>query len=186
MKKNFWICCLIFLVSGCEQIPPPFGSVTPPLIEYPKHSSPPPKASPYADYVLVEKSKNKMYLVKNGKALRSYNISLGGNPRGHKQQEGDMRTPEGLYMLTYKNFDSKFYKSLMIDYPNEQDIARAQARGVPPGGEIVIHGMPNAKGNYLGPLNPVNWTQGCVAVRNHEMDEIFSLLSIPTPIEIRP
>ena len=139
-----------------------------------------------ADYVLVEKSQNKMYLIKEGKVLRSYNVGFGGNPVGHKQQEGDMRTPEGLYMLTYKNENSQFYRSIKISYPNMQDQARARARGVSPGGDIVLHGMPNNAGNYMGPITPANWTQGCVAVRNHEMDQIMGLIQIPTPIEIRP
>ncbi len=183
MKKFFLLLPLLMVLSGCEHVVPPFGNVPPPLIHHPKPSQ---QKSPYADYVLVEKSKNKMHLIKNGRILRSYNAGFGANPRGHKVQEGDMRTPEGTYMLTYKNENSSFYRSIKIDYPNERDIEIASARGVPPGGDIVIHGMPNAQGNYLGPLKPRNWTQGCVAVRNHEMDEIFSLVQIPTPIEIRP
>lgn len=141
---------------------------------------------PKADFVLVDKSQSRLYLMQRDEVLRSYDVSLGQNPIGHKVQEGDHRTPEGRYMLTYKNLQSSFYKSIRIDYPNEQDIARAVARGVSPGGDIVIHGMPNEVGNYLGPIKPKNWTQGCVAVRNHEMDEIWGLVDSGTPIEIRP
>lgn len=171
MKKLILLLPLLLVLNACTGTRIGTGGIT---------------YNPYADYVLVEKSQNKMYLVKDSKVMRAYNISLGGNPRGHKQQEGDLRTPEGLYMLTYKNENSSFYRSIKINYPNAQDVARAHARGVSPGGDIVIHGLPNAEGNYLGPLDPVNWTQGCVAVRNHEMDEIFRLVQIPTPIEIRP
>ena len=144
------------------------------------------ETGPQVDYVLVEKSLNKMYLVKNDRVLRSYNVGFGGNPVGHKQQEGDLRTPEGLYMLTYKNYNSQFYKSLKVSYPNHQDVARARSKGVSPGGDIVLHGMPNEAGDYRGPIKPVNWTRGCIAVRNYEMDELFNLIDIPTPIEIRP
>lgn len=139
-----------------------------------------------ADYVLVNKSENKMYLLQNDKILRTYNIALGANPVGHKVREGDHRTPEGVYMLNYKNTKSKFYKSINIDYPNERDMARARARGVDPGDDIVIHGYPNELGNYSGPVAPKNWTQGCIGVKNYEMDEIWSLVEVDTPIEIRP
>lgn len=89
-------------------------------------------------------------------------------------------------MIDYKNYNSKFYKSLNISYPNEFDILRAQSRGDDPGDDIVIHGMPNEVGNYTGPITPRNWTEGCIAVRNHEMDELFRLIDVDTPIEIRP
>lgn len=142
--------------------------------------------APVVDKVLVEKSKNKMYLLDGNKTIRTYNISLGGNPIGHKQQEGDMRTPEGEYLLIYKNNKSKFYRSITVSYPDEDDIKRAMARGVNPGGDIVIHGFPNELGNVTGPYEPLNWTEGCIAVRNHEMDELFNLIALNTPIEIRP
>lgn len=138
------------------------------------------------DKVVVKKSENKMMLVKKGEAIRTYHIALGGNPVGHKVQEGDHRTPEGRYMLNYKNSKSKFYKSINIDYPNEKDIARAKRRGVDPGDDIVIHGLPNELGNHQGPIEPLNWTEGCIGVRNHEMDEIWQLVELDTPIEILP
>jgi len=97
-----------------------------------------------------------------------------------------MRTPEGRYMIDFKNYNSKFYKSLNISYPNEQDLARAAARGVSAGDDIVIHGMPNEIGNYTGEIKPRNWTQGCIALKNHEMDELFYFIEVDTPIEIRP
>lgn len=141
---------------------------------------------PRADFVLVDKSTNKMYLFQRSEVLKAYDVGFGQNPIGHKVQEGDSRTPEGRYMLTFKNPQSKFYKSIRINYPNQQDIDNALALGVKPGGDIVIHGMPNEVGNYNGPISPKNWTMGCIAVRNHEMDEIWRLIEPNTPIEIRP
>ncbi len=146
----------------------------------------PPPPERLVDKVVVKKSENKMFLVKKGKAIRTYDIALGGNPVGHKVQEGDQRTPEGRYLLNYKNTKSKFYKSINIDYPNDWDIARARARGIDPGDDIVIHGLPNELGNVRGPIEPLNWTDGCIAVRNHEMDEIWRLVEVDTPIEIIP
>jgi len=98
---------------------------------------------PRADLVLVNKSTNKMYLIDDGEVMKEYKVSLGQNPIGDKVQEGDMRTPEGRYLLEYKNKQSKFYKSIKVSYPNAYDIAEAAARGVDPGGEIVIHGLPD-------------------------------------------
>lgn len=141
---------------------------------------------PKADYVLVKKSQNKMYLFQRSEVLKTYDIAMGFNPKGHKVQEGDGRTPEGDYRLTYKNQNSKFYRSIRIDYPNERDIELAKQRGIEPGGDIVIHGMPNEAGNYLGPIKPQNWTLGCVAVRNHEMDQLWALIDEGTPIKILP
>lgn len=146
----------------------------------------PPQPERLVDKVVVKKSENKMFLMKDGEAIRTYNIALGGNPVGHKVQEGDQRTPEGRYLLNYKNNKSKFYKSINIDYPNERDIARAKRRGVDPGDDIVIHGLPNELGNVRGPIEPLNWTQGCIGVRNYEMDEIWRLVEVNTPIEILP
>ncbi len=139
-----------------------------------------------ADYVLVDKSTNRMYLYQGNEVLKAYNVGFGQNPVGHKQQEGDHRTPEGRYNLVYKNPNSKFYKSIKIDYPNTYDLNNAGLRGVSAGGDIVIHGMPNEVGDYRGPISPRNWTQGCIAVRNNEMEEIWNLIDVPIQIEIRP
>lgn len=141
---------------------------------------------PAVDKVVVQKSLNKMYLLKGREIVKSYDISLGQNPVGDKVQSGDMRTPEGNYLLIYKNEQSKFYRSITVSYPDEKDIKEAMALGLNPGGDIVIHGFPNEMGNYQGPIQPLNWTHGCIAVRNHEMDELFRLIEIQTPIEIRP
>lgn len=145
-----------------------------------------PQSDRAVDKIVVKKSSNKMMLYKDNKLIRVYHVALGGNPIGHKQQEGDQRTPEGRYMLNYKNTKSKFYKSINIDYPNKRDIDRATARGVDPGDDIVIHGLPNELGSYTGRLEPMNWTEGCIGVRNHEMDEIWQLVEVDTPIYIYP
>jgi len=143
-------------------------------------------AIPRADLVIVDKSKARLYLVKNGKVFREYAIALGAHPRGHKQQQGDERTPEGRYILDAKNPNSRFHRSIHISYPNREDRQRARARGVDPGGAIMIHGQPNGW-QWLTPLTQLfNWTDGCIAVRNADMDEIWDSVLVGTPIEIRP
>jgi len=138
------------------------------------------------DTVLVVKSEQKMYLLSGNEKLKSYAVALGGNPQGHKQQEGDEKTPEGNYTLDYKKSDSSFYKAIHISYPNEVDIKNAKALGVDPGGLIMIHGQRNGLG-WLSSLSQYfNWTNGCIAVTNEEMDEIWSLVKEGTPIVIRP
>jgi len=138
-----------------------------------------------ADKVIVHKSKRKMQLLKNGEVIRTYKIALGDNPIGHKQQEGDERTPEGNYILDWRNSKSSCYKSLHISYPNAADKARAKQLGVSPGGNIMIHGLhPSMK--WLGKFHHYkDWTNGCIAVNNTEIDEIWKIVNNGTPIEIR-
>ena len=144
-------------------------------------------AAQYADFVLVKKSDRKMYLYSNGKVIKEYKIDLGGNTKGAKTQEGDKKTPEGLYYLDYKNIRSRFYRSIHISYPNKQDIENAKKMGVKPGGAIMIHGQVPKKGNSMLWFQTVgNWTAGCIAVSNRDMDEIWSLIKIPTQIKIEP
>ena len=181
--KNFLTLSCLLLVTACVSTPRQQQSTqtyNPPI----RYSYTPQLGK--ADMVLVKKSESKMYLMKRGKPLKSYNVAFGSNPIGHKKQEGDQRTPEGRYLLDYKNQRSKFYKSINISYPNEKDIANARARGVDPGDDIVIHGYPNELYGYSGPVYPKNWTQGCIGVKNHEMDEIWALVEVDTPIEIHP
>jgi murein L,D-transpeptidase YafK len=139
-----------------------------------------------ADKVLVIKSKSKLYLKKRGKILKQYHVTFGANPRGHKQKKGDQRTPEGKYVLDYKNQDSRFYKSIHISYPNEADKKRAKKMGVSPGGCIMIHGQKNGFGRVAFITQRFNWTDGCIAVSNHAMDEIWRAVDVGTPIEIKP
>jgi murein L,D-transpeptidase YafK len=139
-----------------------------------------------ADRVLVIKSKSKLYLERQGKILKQYHVTFGANPRGHKQKKGDERTPEGKYILDYKNLDSRFYKSIHISYPNEADKKRAKKLGVNPGGYIMIHGQKNGFGRVSFITQRFNWTDGCIAVSNQAMDEIWLAVDVGTPIEIKP
>lgn len=136
-----------------------------------------------ADSVLVVKSESKLYLMKNGKKYKKYHVTFGANPKGHKLQEGDERTPEGKYILDYKKADNAFYKSIHISYPNEQD--RKKAKGVNPGGAIMIHGQKSGFGWLYFISRFINWTDGCIAVSNKAMDEIWKSVDVGTPIVIK-
>lgn len=139
-----------------------------------------------ADLVLVKKSESKLFLVSDDKPFREYDVVFGAEPIGHKQQEGDERTPEGKYTLDYKKEDSAFYKAIHISYPNEQDVKHAQAKGISPGGQIMIHGQRNGLGLLAFLAQRFNWTDGCIAVTNSEMEEIWQAVDAGTPIEILP
>jgi murein L,D-transpeptidase YafK len=139
-----------------------------------------------ADFILVNKSERTLSLWKDGKLIRSYRVALGGNPRGHKVEEGDGRTPEGKYRIDRRNAGSAFYRALHISYPNAADRQRASRNRVAPGGDIMIHGIKNGFG-WLGPLHRlVDWTNGCIAVTDEEMREIWDAVPDNTVIEIRP
>ena len=138
------------------------------------------------DEIIVLKSKRKLQLFFKGKKVKQYSISLGGNPIGHKQFEGDEKTPEGSYFIDGKNPNSKYYKNLGISYPNAEDKAFARSKGKNPGGAIKIHGLPNNK-PWLGKLHLLkDWTHGCIAVTNKQMDEIYSSVKTGTKIIILP
>ena len=184
--RNFFVLCALILLGACQTTTPGYQyQSTKPVASYtPNYES---YRQPSVNRVMVIKSKNEMYLMNGNRVIKSYDVALGGNPKGHKVQEGDLRTPEGRYVLEYKNEESKFYRSIKISYPNEYDIARAEARGVSPGGDIVIHGLPNELGPYAKKsFLAKNWTQGCIAVDNREMDEIWDMVALNTPIEIYP
>lgn len=143
-------------------------------------------ASAMVDQVVVVKSARTLTLLAKGKAVRSYKVALGSEPVGAKQREGDHKTPEGAYVLDRRNPKSRFYRSIHISYPNEQDRKRAAQLGVSPGGDIMVHGLPNGFG-WLGATHrEKDWTDGCIAVTDKEMDEIWELVRDGTPIEIRP
>ncbi|MFC4310086.1 murein L,D-transpeptidase family protein [Steroidobacter flavus] len=143
-------------------------------------------AAEKADRVVVRKAESRLYLERDGKTFASFKAAFGARPKGHKQQEGDERTPEGRYVLDSKNANSAYYKAIHISYPNSQDLASAQARRIPPGGLIMVHGQKNGFG-WLAPLaQRFNWTDGCVAVSNKDMDVIWQAVDIGTPIEILP
>jgi murein L,D-transpeptidase YafK len=142
---------------------------------------------PVVDFVKVEKAKRKLYLMSGGQVMREYSIVLGGSPKGHKQQEGDRKTPEGRYTLDYKKANSSFYKAIRISYPNAADKESARRRGVSPGGAIMIHGQPNQFGRRVTSLAlPYDWTDGCVALSNKDMEEVWGLVKVGTGIEILP
>lgn len=135
---------------------------------------------PPADQIYVMKAERRLYLVRERMALAGFPIRLGFQPVGHKQAEGDGRTPEGLYFIDRKNPNSSFHLSLGLDYPNEQDIARAETLGVDPGGDIFIHGLPSTPYDATDP----DWTAGCIAVRNREIEEIYGRVPVGTPVMI--
>jgi murein L,D-transpeptidase YafK len=138
-----------------------------------------------ADRIVVQKELRKLTLMANGRELKTYLVCLGENPEGHKQQEGDERTPEGVYIIDHHNDQSQFHLSLHISYPDENDRARAAAMGVSAGSNIMIHGLPNGLG-WLGNLYQLNdWTDGCLAVTDSEIEEIYRAVPNSTPIEIR-
>lgn len=139
-----------------------------------------------ADLVLVEKKERKLHLIKNEKIYRTYNVRLGSNPTGHKQKQGDKRTPEGKYLLDSRNENSQYYKSLHISYPNSKDLINAKKLNVDPGGDIMIHGQPNYFGWAWRLFSLWDWTNGCIAVNNQDMDEIWDLADNGTPILIKP
>lgn len=142
---------------------------------------------PEVDNILVEKANRKLYLRKGDEVVREYSIGLGGNPIGHKQQEGDNRTPEGSYIISGRNPKSSYHLSLRISYPNEQDKKFAKERGVSPGGDIMIHGYPNKVPSFMARfLKNRDWTQGCIAVSDDEIEEIWDLVANNTPIKILP
>ncbi len=138
----------------------------------------------------VYKSKRILELVSHDQIIRTYPMRLGFDPLGHKKQEGDGKTPEGRYSLDWRNPNSAFYKSFHISYPNEQDKAQAKARGVSPGGDVMIHGSTTSKINNLPEmmnyLPQKDWTFGCIAIRNVDIDELWTLVDDHTPIIIYP
>jgi murein L,D-transpeptidase YafK len=139
-----------------------------------------------ADRVLVKKSEKKLFLISNGKPFREFRVVLGPKPRGHKLEYGDERTPEGEYTLDRKNDNSAFYKSIRISYPNEFDRERAEKAGMDPGGAIMIHGQPKQKQWPEDVAQTFNWTNGCIAVTDGQMDEIWASVDVGTPITIQP
>lgn len=136
------------------------------------------------DLVKVDKSENKMYLLDSGSVVKEYRVSFGENPKGHKQQEGDEKTPEGTYTLDYKKEDSSFYRAMHVSYPNAQDLTNAKIKGVSAGGFIMVHGQRNGLGWLSLLTQRYNWTNGCIALTNPEMDEFMDLVAIGTEISI--
>ncbi len=164
MRAAFRFCvvvALVFSLAGCES-------------KFRRYDG------PKVTHVTVHKDARTMTLHNGDKALKSYKVDLGFAPEGDKKEEGDGKTPEGSYFVNRRNPRSKFHLSLGIDYPNKNDLAEARARGVNPGGDIFIHGR--------GPWRPfrwkADWTWGCIAVTNSEMEEVYAMVRNGTPVHI--
>ena len=138
-----------------------------------------------ADRIVLRKAKRELTLWRDGKVIRTYRVSLGRTPAGAKDREGDGKTPEGSYTISGRNRASKFHLSLRISYPERRDRERAALLQLPPGGDIMIHGLPNGQDSGEGYLGS-DWTEGCIAVTNREIEEIWRLVPNGTPIRIEP
>lgn len=144
------------------------------------------KDFPVADMVVVEKANRKLHLMKGGEPFRTFDIALGIEPEGDKVEEGDNRTPEGTYWLDLRNPDSDYFLSIRISYPNEEDRRAARRMGVDPGGQIMIHGQPNSPTWSPAYYRQTDWTNGCIAVSNSDMIDIWLMTPGRVLIEIRP
>jgi murein L,D-transpeptidase YafK len=147
---------------------------------------PSPESLPVADKVLVLKGERRLQLLRRGQVLREYKIALGLNPVGHKQRSGDFRTPEGNYFLTRRNPRSDYFLSIQVSYPNQADARLARRNGWDAGGAIMIHGLPNELKRTPEYYERTDWTDGCIAVSNADMLEIWLLTPDHVPIDIRP
>ena len=139
-----------------------------------------------ADFIRVDKSDRKLELLRNNEIIATFQIALGRNPLGPKQQEGDKRTPEGRYTIDWRNPKSRYFLSLHISYPDQNDSALAQTAGFAPGGDVMIHGQPNGYDVAGSALQSFDWTYGCIAVTNQAMQQIWNAVPDGTPIEILP
>ena len=146
------------------------------------------KAAPalLADSIVVEKKQRRLTLYYNGLAVKRYAIALGRNPNGRKLQIGDFRTPEGIYFIEGRNPNSKYYRALRISYPDQLDRLRAASLGLQAGGDIMIHGLPTGRETMGASHRKTDWTEGCIAVTNQEIDEIWRAIPDGAPIEIKP
>lgn len=181
MRFRLAIVAFLVALSGCAS----HDVVVAPQVHAPPASSPvEPRAVP-VDYLLVDKSDRTLTLYGQRQVLRTYQgLQFGAAPTGHKQFEGDERTPEGRYVIDYRNPRSSYHLSLHISYPDADDRAFARQHGRSPGGLIFIHGQPN--GYPEGQRVPGDWTDGCIALANHEIAELWTVVPDGTPIEIRP
>jgi len=144
------------------------------------------QAQQKADSILILKKEHLLELLSGGKVIRTYHVALGSGGLAPKEKEGDGRTPEGLYLIDSRNEHSHYYKALHVSYPDVHDRQRAAAAGVSPGGAIMIHGLPNGMGAIGSTHRLYDWTAGCIAVTNAEIDAIWKLVPTGTPVEIRP
>ena len=143
-------------------------------------------ALPTADKVVVRKAERRLYLMRHGEVLRSYRIALGLMPEGPKERAGDFRTPEGHYQLTRRNSHSDYFLSIQVSYPGPDDLRRARAHHLDPGGSIMLHGMPNFRRHPPDYYASADWTDGCIAMSNSDMVEVWLMTQDNVPIEILP
>ena len=163
-----------------------FTVLSPSLCAFAAHRSDSSTQSQKADSILILKKDHVMELIAGGKVIRTYKVALGQGGLAPKQREGDARTPEGHYTIDARVEHSAYHRALHVSYPSAGDRKRAARLHVPPGGAIMIHGLPNGKG-WVGAGHRIyDWTLGCIAVTNEEIDEIWNLVPIGTPVEIRP
>ena len=150
---------------------------------YPEQALP---ANTIIDSLQVNKSKHQLIAFNEGKPVKIYQVSFGDDPKGYKHFEGDEKTPEGLYIINAKNDQSGYHKNLGISYPDQDDVAYAQSAGKSAGGDIKIHGLRNGLGFINKFQRWFNWTNGCIALTNSEVDELYQAVKIGTKIEIKP
>lgn len=141
---------------------------------------------PLADSIVVEKKARRLTLYHQGRALRSYRVALGANPVGDKRVAGDRRTPEGVFQIDWKNEKSDFHLALHISYPDSAHRARAESLGMSPGGDILIHGLRNGSGASGAFHRTADWTDGCIALTDQEIEGVWSAVMVGTPVEIKP
>ncbi len=179
---------LVYLLHRRDR--PPSRPAVPPVPSVKSHALAIPKPAPspveLADSILIEKSIRRLTLFRDGKPIKKYRVSLGFEPEGKKTMEGDGKTPEGCYIIDSRNEYSRFYRSLRISYPNDDDREQAEELGVSPGSNIMIHGLKNGFGRTGKTRLTRDWTLGCIAVTNREMDEIWRLAPVGTKVEIVP
>lgn len=165
--------CLLFLLAGPWAASRAFAATEP-------------CGTQKADSILILKKDHVMELLAGGKVIRTYKVALGRGGLAPKEREGDGRTPEGHYVIDSRNADSHYHRALHVSYPNAEDRKRAAQRGVAPGGAIMIHGLPNGMGLLGATHRLYDWTLGCIAVTDDEIDEVWNLVPLGTPVEIRP
>ena len=180
---------LVGHVDSTRAVAKTSSPVPPPVVTAARNDSVttlPPFGRVSADSIVVEKSRHRLSLYYRGLLMRSYLVALGQQPKGDKVRKGDNKTPEGMFRIEARNPQSRYHRALKISYPDAAHIARAHAIGVQPGGDIMIHGLP-ARQAWVGAAHrDFDWTEGCIAVTNKEIEEIWSVVPVGTPIQIKP
>jgi murein L,D-transpeptidase YafK len=190
-----WLSALALSVAGAafagDEPTVPTGTATATAIEADSTAtvSEPPALTgqlPVADQVVVRKSERRLYLLRHGEVIRSYRVALGLVPQGPKEHAGDFRTPEGRYQLTRRNTHSDYFLSILVSYPNSDDVRRAHSHHMDPGGLIMIHGLPNNLRHAPDYYASADWTDGCIALSNSDMVEVWLMTQDNVRVEILP